>query len=177
MKSNQAFALLFISLTAGLGAAETASASRPTSAVAQTAEQTAADTLAGQIQDIASSKTLSRKSQAKMIAQALRVAITAVTDGVKDPTERLRLAMELVSAAAKAAPKFAATITNAAASLPALAGIDGISVQIQAAVNSGIASAEEAAGAENPTGNSEHKTARPEFGGPNKGEAIVSPSH
>jgi hypothetical protein len=177
MKSRPAFAFLLLTLSAGLGASETAPNQRPSSASAQNVALTPVEILSGQLKEIASSTTLSRKSQAKMITNAVRVAITAATEGIKDPAERLRLALELTSAAAKAAPNFAATITSAVSNLPVLSGIEGTLTQIPAAVSAGIAAADEAAGAASPTGNSTRAPAKPEFGGPNKGEAIVSPSH
>ena len=174
MKTNLAILLLLLPLTAGLNAKDADPIPGRTNTNEHSESQSPASTLAAQVQEIAASSSLSRRSQAKLITKAVRDAINAATDGIKDPAERLQLALELATAAAKAAPHFAATITSAVTSLPSIAKIEGAGDQIQAAVKAGIDAAggtEIANPAVNPPRPGHH-----DFGGPNKGETVVSPS-
>lgn len=139
-------------------------------------EQSPAAILAAQVEEIASATSMSRKSQAKLITDAVRLALTTATEGLKKPGDRLRVAAELATAAAKAAPHFAATITSAITSVPSIAGIEGALEKIQAAVSAGVEAGEDA-GIANPVSNPPRPPSNPEFGGPNKGETVVSPSH
>ena len=174
MNSKLLLFLLVLPLTSGLAAPGGRAGESETTA--QSEEQSPASILADQIKEIASSDTTSRKTQAKLITNAVNFAITAATEGIKDPAERLRIASELAMAATKAAPHFAATIAKAASSVPSIAQIDGALDRIQESVNSGIEAGEEATIA-NPVANPPRPPANPEFGGPNQGETVVSPSH
>jgi hypothetical protein len=146
------------------------------SPAAQQEELSPAAILAGEVKEIASSTTLSRKAQAKLITNAVRTAVGAVIEGIKNPADRLKAALELATAAAQSAPHFAATITRAITSIPALAAIDGALEQIQSAVSDGVAAADKPDIA-NPATNPPRPPATPEFGGPNNSETVVSPSH
>ncbi len=171
MKPNLAVLLLLLPLGASLNAKDTLS-HQPEATELNEAQSPAA-ILAAQVQDIAASSTISRKSQAKLITNAIRRAITAATEGIKDPAQRLQIALELTTAAAKAAPHFAATITRAVTGLPALAKIEGALEQIQAAVKAGIETEQQIEIA-NPAVNARHH--EHEFDGPDKGERVVSGS-
>lgn len=174
MKSNLVLLFLLLQLSSGLAATNPISTQPDTTE--QKEELSPATILAGQVQEIASSTTLSRKDQARMITKAVRLAVMSATEGIKAPAERLKLAAQFATAAAKSAPHFAATITSAISEIPSIAEIDGASEQIAAAVSVGVESTEETAIA-NPAINPPRPPANPDFGGPNGGETIVSPSH
>lgn len=174
MKPNFALLLLLLPLTSGLHANDTGHAQHQPGATEQHEAPTVADTLATQVQEIASSSTLSRKSQAKLITNAVRLAITTATEGIKDPAERLKLALELTTVATKAAPQFAVTITSAVSGIPSIAKIEGALDGIKEAVKQGQEHGDEPDLA-NPSRNPRHH--EHEFDGPNKGEHVVSPSH
>ena len=175
MKQKLACLTLLLPLTTGFGAEAVDPHENHSNPSAQVSEETPATILAAQVKEIASSATTSRREKAKLIANAVRLAITTAMEGVKDPVARLRVALDLATAAAKAAPHFAVTITNAVSAIPALAGIEGALAQIQAAVRAGVEATTEADVA-NPSGNP-RPPANPDFGGPNRGETVVSPSH
>ena len=174
MKPNLAILLLLLPLTAGLEAKDARPAPSEPDPKEQNEAPTPAATLAAQVQEIASSTTLSRKSQAKLITSAVRLAITTVIEGIKDPAERLQLALELTTAATKAAPQFAATITSAVTGIPAIARIEGALDEIKEAVKKGKDQGDQPDLA-NPSSNPPHS--EHEFDGPDKGEHVVSPSH
>lgn len=174
MKPTAAILLLFLSLTSGLQAKDESHAQNQHDSSEQHEATSVADTLATQVQEIASSSTMSRKSQAKLITNAVRLAITTATEGIKDPAERLKLALELTTAATKAAPQFAATITGAVTGIPSIAKIEGAIDGIKEAVKQGQEHGDEPDLA-NPSRNPRHH--EHEFDGPNKGEHVVSPSH
>lgn len=90
--------------------------------------------LAAQVAEIAATTTLTRDVQESLISSAVRLAILTATEGVRDPAQVLKLALQLTTAAAKAAPRFSDTILKTAAALPTLASIPGGPNQIQAAV-------------------------------------------
>ncbi len=174
MKPNLTLLLLLLPLTAGLRANDTGHAANQHVATEHNEAPTLADTLATQVQDIATSSTMSRKSQARLITNAVRLAITTAIEGIKDPEARLKLALELTTAATSAAPQFAATITGAVSGIPAIARIEGALDQIKEAVKKGQEHGDEPDVA-NPSrdhGHHEH-----EFDGPDKGEHVVSGSH
>ena len=175
MKPNIAILLLLLPLTVGLEAKEARRSPSDTGITEQNEANTPASILEAQVKEIASATTMSRKSQAKLITNAIRLAVTTAIEGVKKPVERLEIALELTTAAAKAAPQFAATITSAVSDLPAIARINGALDQIQAAVKAGIEAGEETELA-NPAVNPPRPDSH-EFGGPDKGNPIVSPSH
>jgi hypothetical protein len=178
MKTKLALFLLLLPLIAGLDATAAAPAPSRPEATGQNAELTPTAILAAQVKEITSSANLSRKSQAKLIADAVRRAITAVTEGVKDPAERLKLALELATVAAKAAPSFAATITSTVSGTPTIASIEGVLDRVQAAVKTGIEAAKGAGGEhDGPGAGSSRQSGNHEFDGPNKGDTVVSPSH
>ena len=172
MKQKLVLLLLLLPLSASLATVSAAPNTPETKE--QSEELSPAAILAAQVKDIAASDTLSREAQAKQISSAVRLSIIASTEGINSPEDRLKIAAELATAATKAAPHFAATITSAVADIPFIAKIDGALEQIQAAVSTAIESAEETSIA-NPAVNPP-RPANPEFGGPNKGETIVSPA-
>lgn len=175
MKPNLAILLLLLPIAAPLVAKETAPASDRHHATEQSEADTPAAILAEQVKEIAASSTMSLKTQAKLIANAVKTAISAAIEGIKDPAERLNVAMDLATVAAKAAPEFAATITSAVSTIPSIAKIEGAQEQIQSAVKAGLDARDQpdlANPATNPARSGQH-----EFGGPNRGEHIVSPSH
>ena len=173
MKPTTAILLLLLPLTSGLQAKDEGHALNRHGSSEQSEAPTAADTLATQVKEIAASDTMSRKSQAKLITNAVRLAITTATEGIQDPTARLQLAMELTTAATAAAPQFAATITSAVTSIPSIAKIEGALDSIKDAVKKGQEHGEEPEVA-NPSRDRGHR--EHEFDGPDKGEHIVSPS-
>ena len=176
MKSHLAFLLVYLPVSAGLAAQDTNSLQNQSGPARQTEETlTPEAVLAAQVSEIASSTTLSPKTQAKLIANAVRLAVLTATEGVTDPTRRLTLALELAAAAAKAAPHFADAITTAVSSIPSIAGINGALAQIKAAVLSGTQAADDPAQAA--TGPVSPRAATPsEFGG-NNGDTKVSGAH
>ncbi len=173
MKTKTALLLMLLPMTAGIAANKATPASTEVSA--STEELSPAAVLASQVGEIASTTSLSHKEQAKLIGKAVRVAVGAVIEGVKDPAERLNRAQDLAVAAAKAAPDFIAIIKNAITTLPAFSKVDGIGEQIDAAVAASVQTGDDTAIA-NPAVNPPRPPANPEFGGPNRGEVVVSPS-
>ena len=176
MKSHLAFLLVYLPVSAGLAAQDTNSLQNQSGPARQTEETlTPEAVLAAQVSEIASSTTLSPKTQAKLIASAVRLAVLAATEAVADPAQRLTLALELATAAANAAPQFANAITTAVSSIPSIASINGALTQIKAAVQSGTQAAEEPAQVS--TGPVSPRAPTPsEFGG-NTGDTVVSKSH
>jgi len=174
MKSNLALLLFLLPFTSGL--ATPASTPPQPATTEQNEALSPVEILSAQIKEIASSDATSRKTQAKLITKAVRLAVVSAIEGIKDPAERLKVASELATAAAKAAPHFAATISSAISDIPSIAEIDGGAKQIASAISAGLESAEETAIA-NPVVNPPRPPANPEFGGPNNSETIVSPSH
>ena len=83
MKPNLAILLLLLPLTAGLNAKDN---DQDHSEVKERNEApTPYSTLADQLKDIASSPTMTHKSQAKLVSSAVRLAVSTVTKGVNDP--------------------------------------------------------------------------------------------
>ena len=174
MKTPLILCCFFLSSTLAFSAQSApAPASQP--GAPEQAELTPQAILAAQVSEIASDTTMSRAAQEKLIASAVRLAIATAIEGIKDRAQALKIAVQLTTAAAKAAPRFGETIMLTASSIPALAGIDGALGQIQAAVLSGI----KATGSDGlnlaPPGGSPPAPS-PEFGG-NSGDVKVSPSH
>jgi len=177
MKPTRILPFLFLPVFAQLSAAETPSGTGQTHGSSRFEEQSPAAILAAQIREIASSQNMSVKSQAKLLTNAVKVAVSAVIEGIKDPSERLKRALELTTAAAKAAPQFGATITSAVASIPAIGGQEGALGMIQAAVKAGIAAGDDAAGSKDRDDDAHRSHGKHEFEGPDKDETVVSPSH
>ncbi len=175
MKPNLAILLVLLPLAAELSAKEATASSRHQSPTEQNEEQTPAVILADQVKEIAASSAMSRKSQSKLITNAVHMAITAAIEGIKDPAERLSVALELATVAVQAAPQFSATIASAVSGIPSIAGIEGALEHIQSAVQAGLDAGHEPDLA-NPAVNPAHSQ-KHEFGGPNHGETVVSPSH
>jgi hypothetical protein len=175
MKTHLALALILLFGTNGLQAKEAHRGTNPPAAEAQAEKPTPASILAAQVSEIASSTDMSRKSQAKLITSTVRAAIIAAIEGIKNPEEKLQLALELAGVAAQAAPRFAETITQAVESIPAISRIEGAVAQVKAAVKAGVQAADEpeTAIADNKSG---RRPAKPEFGG-NNGDVRQSPSH
>jgi len=97
--------------------------------------------LAKRIIEIATSKSVPRDDQDKLIAAAVQNAILAATEGLSDAVQIFAIASELAAVAAKAAPQFSETIVAAAASAPAVASIPDARARIQVVVNTAIRAA------------------------------------
>lgn len=108
--------------------------------------------LATQVNEVAASTTMTRKTKDKLISSAVRLAISSAIQGIKDPTRALNIAVQFTSAAAAAAPDFADTILAASASVPGIAGLDGALAALQAAVNAGVDGAGDDSGTTGPSG-------------------------
>ena len=175
MKPNIAILLLLLPLTTGLKAKDDGHDNKSHSTSEQSQALTASAILSGQLQEIASSSTLSPKSKAKLIANAVRTAITTATAEIKDPEQRLALALELTTAAAKAAPQFAASITSAVSGIPSIAHIKGALDEIQDAVKKGKEQGDDTDTA-NPSHNDGHHHGHHDFDGPGDHDHPVSPS-
>ncbi len=178
MKTNLSILLLALPLATGLTAKDDSHTNRPHNTEEQGQAQSPAAILTAQVSEIASSPTMSAKSKTKLITNAVRLAITTATAEIKDQEKRLALALELTTAATKAAPQFATTISRAVSSLPAIASIKGAADEIDAAVKNAREASEEPDTA-NPTHEgrphqgTHHHTP---FNGPGGGEHVVSPS-
>ena len=173
MKTTFALFLLLLPFASGIAATKSGPAPSQTSTSGE--EASPSMILTSQVAEIASTASLSHKEMAKLIAKAVRTAVGAVIDGIKDPTERLSLAGNLAAAAAKVAPDFSAIIIDAVSSLPAFAKVDGAAAQIEEAVKTSIETSDDTTIA-NPAVNPPKPSATPDFGGPNQGEVVVSPS-
>ena len=172
MKPNHAILLLLLPLTTGLNAKD--AESRP-DVQEHNAASTPSSILSDQLQEIVSSETMTRMSQAKLISSTVRIAVVTLTKGVNDPAKALKIALDLATTAAKAAPHFTEEISDAINGTPAIAHIDGASKLIKDAVQNGKNEADEpdTAFAER---NSHHsQEGKQDFGGPCVDP--VSPSH
>ncbi len=93
-----------------------------------------------------------------------------------DPDQALKIALDIATAAAKAAPDFAATVQDAIYSIPSIASSKGSLAQLQKAVFAGVKAAE----SEGWTGGSNYNPpgshSGQDFGG-NPGSVTVSPAH
>src|ERR1019366_2187592 len=78
-------------------------------------------TLSDQLKDIASTSSITRKSQEKLISSAVRLAVTTLTKGLNDPAKILKIATDLATVAGRSAPQFADEIGDAINGLPAIA--------------------------------------------------------
>ena len=174
MKPNLAILLLLLPLTAGLNAKDN---DQDHSEVKERNEApTPYSTLADQLKDIASSPTMTHKSQAKLVSSAVRLAVSTVTKGVNDPAKILKIAMDLAAAAGRAAPQFADEICDAIDGSPAVTHIPGLANLIKDAVQHGQDQADDTDTA-HPERN-EHKKHGDDhdFGG-HCDDPKVSPSH
>jgi len=130
-------------MNAGL-AADTAASSGDVAAPGNQAGQpTPAEALAAEVGKIANFKMMSHAKKEKRIANAVRIATVSAT-AYKDPAEIVDIASELAAAAASAAPPFKDAIVHAVLFTPSVAGIDGASGQVQAAVDHAAARVAEA---------------------------------
>jgi len=177
--------LLSLPVAAGLTAAESNPPSDPVSAVQPAVALTPGSILAAQIRDIVATKDLSRRSQNRQIATAIRLAITTATAKIKNFDEALKLVEEITAQAAQAAPEFAEVITAAVSEavqqVPVLAAAQAdLKVEIQNAVFAGVKAAATGSGIvhfeENPEEPSRPVPPAPEYGGKTD-TVIVSPSH
>jgi hypothetical protein len=129
--------------------------------------------LASQVSEIAAATTMTRATKEKLIASAVRLAINAAIQGIKDPARVLDLAVQLAGAAAEAAPAFADTVMSASTSVPGVARVDGAVAALQAAVDTGATSSSPSSGGSTSTARSSAPSAQ--FGG-NTGGFAQSPS-
>ena len=162
--------ILLAACTAGLRAANAPSSEIHSADPAINEGSTPASLLAVQVKEIATTPDMSGKTKAKLIASAVQLAVSNALAGITDPAEALQLAAELAGAAAKAAPRFADTITRAVMSNPVIAGIAGALAEVQAAVHAAVEATNLAA---RPALG--RVPAHADFGG-NSGDIIVSPS-
>jgi hypothetical protein len=98
--------------------------------------------LADQVRSIVSSR-VPTKEKDKAIASAVKFAILAATENIKDPAEALKVALSFAIAAAKAAPGYTDAIMDAVSTIPAVAGVEGSLAIIQNAVDSAAKAAVE----------------------------------
>lgn len=167
--------LCFILLVAMIGLrAEDAAPRGQTPAAEQTDQLTPESILARQVSEIAASSSASRKTKAKRIANAVHLAVISATADVKDPDQALKIALDLGTAAAQAAPSFAEAIRDAIISIPSIASIPGAAAQVQAAITAAAAASDHSTGA--PTTTPPRPPQNPEIGG-GSGDVVVSPSH
>ena len=118
--------LLFASLGVGIGRADNMD---PT----PLGRSTAATILAAQVREIAGSSMVSRAKKEKRISTEVRIAVVAATAYKRNSGEILGIALELATAAARAAPQFTEVVSAAASFAPAVTRIDGATGQIRAA--------------------------------------------
>jgi hypothetical protein len=137
------FFLTFLSMQAGLAADTAASSGEVATPGNQAGQPTPAEALAAEVRAIANYRMMSHAKKEKRIANAVRIATVSAT-AYKDPAEIVNIALELAAAAASAAPPFKDAIVHAVLFTPSVAGIDGASGQIQAAVDHAAAQAAEA---------------------------------
>ena len=148
--------ILFAACSASLRAGDVPPPESHPRETAKNEAPTPASLLAEQVRQIAATPDMSDKTKAKLIAKAVEVAVSNALAGVKDPADALRPARDLAAAAAKAAPRFAETITRAALTSA------GVPVaEFESAVH---------------RSDSDHANPHADFGG-NNGDHIVSPSH
>lgn len=170
MKTTFACLIFFATCSAGLRAADVPSPEAHPADPAKNEASTPASLLAEQVKQIAATPDMAAKTKAKLISNAVQLAVNQALAGIDDPAEQLNLAEELAAAAAKAAPQFSDSITQAVMGNSAIARIDGALTALQASVQG---AAREAGltgrGAAIPS------TARSDFGG-NIGDKVVSPS-
>jgi len=167
--------LCFILLSAMIGLRAEDATPRGQTPAGEQAEQLTPDSiLARQVSEIAASSSASRKIKAKRIANAVRLAVLSATADVKDPDQALKIALDLGTAAAQAAPSFAEAIRDAIISIPSIASIPGAAAQVQAAITAAAAASDHSTGA--PTTTPPRPPQNPEIGG-GSGDVVVSPSH
>ena len=163
--------ILFAACSASLRAGDVPPPESHPRETAKNEAPTPASLLAEQVRQIAATPDMSDKTKAKLIAKAVEVAVSNALAGVKDPADALRLARDLAAAAAKAAPRFAETITRAVMSNPTIADVDGALAQVQSAVHAAVQARNSPSRSD-----SDHANPHADFGG-NNGDHIVSPSH
>jgi hypothetical protein len=130
-------------MNAGFAADSVAASGNIAAAGDQTGQSAPAAALAGEVGKIANFKLMSHLKKEERIASAVRVAVIGAT-AYKNPADTTAIASELAAAAAGAAPSFKDAIFHSVTSIPSVAGIDGASGQIQAAVESAATKAEAA---------------------------------
>ena len=123
MKTRLTLCLILLSTTVGLRV-EAAPQDLPPGGE-QAEHPTPENILVRQVSEIATSSTGSHKDKAKRIANAIRLAVISATADVKDPDQALKIALDLATAAAEAAPNFAEAIRDAVLSIPSIASIAG----------------------------------------------------
>jgi hypothetical protein len=94
---------------------------------------TSANVLAQKVHDIATSGEISSAKKDKRISTAVRVAVVAATAYKSDPDVILGIALQMAEAAARAAPRYAQTISNAVAFAPSVSRIEGAQNRIRIA--------------------------------------------
>ena len=175
MKPNLAILLLLLLPAAGLNAKDAGSDQRQADAKEHSEAPTPSTILAGQLKDIVSSSSMSRKSQAKLVSSAVHLAVVTATQGMTGPAKALNLALDLATTAGKAAPQFADEIADAINGTSIISRIEGASNRIKEAVYAGKDEADETDTAY-PERN-EHRRHKPDndFGG-HRDDPVVSPS-
>jgi hypothetical protein len=174
MKTRLTLCLILLSATVGLHA-EDAAPRGQTPAGEQSEHPTPESILARQVSEIATSSSASRKTKAKRIASAVHLAVISATTDVKDPDQVLKIALDLATAAAEAAPNFAEAIRDAIISIPSIASIAGAAAELQTAIKAAAASNERTVVEFSST--PPRPPQNPDFGAGSGGVSVVSPSH
>lgn len=133
--------------------------------------------LADQVAEIASSTKLTPQAKQKRIADAVRKAVIVATMNVRDPETAVQIAVELATAASRAAPEYSQTIINSVASVPSIASVAGAVDAVQSGVV-GAASTEtqDSNGVGNAGPSSPRTPSTPSSGAGGGGVVVASPS-
>lgn len=170
MKTTFACLIFFAACSAGLRAADVSSPEARPTTPAKNEASTPASLLAEQVKQIVATPDMSKKTKDKLISNAVQQAVAKALAGVDDPAAELDLAQELAGAAAKAAPQFADSITQAVMGNASIARIDGALALIQSSVQVAVREA-------GLTGRAMASQVSPQTGfGGNIGDKVVSPS-
>ena len=117
--------------------------------------------LATQVRDIAKDSDLSTRAKNRQIANAVRLTLVAVTANLNNPSQALKLVLELATQSAKAAPEFAnavlGAVTDSVGQIPLLAGLSGLAGKVQDAVSAGVKAAAEDSGQAHFDSDRDHK--------------------
>ena len=166
MKPNHALLLLLLPMTTGMHAKDNGVEQNRPDTQGRNVAPTPATTLTDQLKAITSSETMNHKSQAKLISSTVRLAVITVTQGVNDPEKAMKIALDLATAAGKAAPLFADVIADAISHAPTISRIAGASLLIEDAVRDGKNETDETETAFPERNSHREREGKHEFGGP-----------
>lgn len=127
--------ILLLGVSTALGTSIQA-ADPETTGIAQ--ELSPAAILSAQVGEIAYSTSLPLEVKQARIKAALRKAINGAIAGVSDPEQMTQIATDLAVACVKAAPGFAATISNTVTSIPSIAKINGAAALIRDSIEQAV---------------------------------------